>query len=89
MTPPGLSCNTVVARERCFAAPSDTQPPRCRGVYRPDTDAGAHPPLNSADVVVACSGPVLLDALFTIGSEIAATLVSRANALPAGAGVAH
>src|SRR5260370_16382729 len=73
-----LPANSKVRKDgRLFKAPAGAKNVRVFKIYRFDPDAGENPRLDSYAVHMYACGPMLLDALFKIKTEIDSTLSFR------------
>ena len=72
-----LPANSVVREGRTWPAPGGAKRPKTFVVYRYDPDSDENPRRDSYTIDLATCGPMVLDALIKIKSEVDATLTFR------------
>ena len=72
-----LPADSVVREGKTWPAPGDAKRPRTFVVYRYDPDSDRNPRRDRYTVDLATCGPMVLDALIKIKSEIDSTLTFR------------
>ena len=72
-----LPADSVVREGRTWPAPGDAKRPKTFVVYRYDPDSDENPRRDSYTIDLATCGPMVLDALIKIKSEVDATLTFR------------
>ena len=72
-----LPANSIVKKGKEFPAPAGATNVKRFKIYRYDPDSGSNPRVDSYDVDLDSCGPMVLDALIKIKSEIDPTLTFR------------
>lgn len=72
-----LPANSIVKKGKDFPAPAGATNVKRFKIYRYDPDSGSNPRVDSYDVDLDTCGPMVLDALIKIKSEIDPTLTFR------------
>ena len=72
-----LPTNSIVKKGRHFSAPDGATNTRKFSVYRYEPDTGENPRIDTYDVDMDTCGPMILDAIIKIKSDMDATLSFR------------
>ncbi|MEO5375932.1 MAG: succinate dehydrogenase iron-sulfur subunit [Alphaproteobacteria bacterium] len=72
-----LPANSRVEPGKVYRAPAGAKKVKTFKIYRYDPDSGANPRLDSYDIDLAACGPMVLDALIKIKTEVDSTLTFR------------
>ena len=72
-----LPTNSIVKKGRHFDAPDGVRNTRKFSIYRYDADSGKNPRIDTYDVDMDTCGPMILDAIIKIKSDLDATLSFR------------